>query len=103
MSEYIEDWWAEPVKEVFRNALSQLSGDAEPLVSGPGHIAWADGNFSDEDIRFCLDSCDMRRAEWEGRFGVEALEVARTALEKLMDVPEEVRDCDPLDEEIGNA
>lgn len=95
----IEDWWADPVKEVFRDALSQLGGDAEPLVSGPGHIAWADGNFSDEDIRFCLDGCATRRDEWESRFGPEALRIARMALERLLAIPEVVRNCDPCDVE----
>jgi hypothetical protein len=91
----MEDWWAAPVKEIYRVALDRLDGYEEPLVSGPGHIAWADGNFTDEDIRFCLVECASRRSEWLIRFGEPALAVAYTALEQLLAVPERVRDCDP--------
>jgi hypothetical protein len=91
----MEDWWAEPVKTIYLEALASLDGDEEPLASGPGHIAWADGNFTDEDVLFCLTECNSRRAEWLTRFGEPALAVARLALERLLAVPEEVRDCDP--------
>lgn len=95
----MEDWWAEPVRAIYREALEALGGDDDPLQFGPGHICWADGNFEDGNVRFCLEGCDERREEWVIRFGEHALNVSREALEKLMAVPEEVRDCDPYFEE----
>jgi hypothetical protein len=91
----IEEWWAEPVKEIFKNALASLGGDDEPLKNGPGHIIWADGNFSDQDILFCLEECQSRRQEWTARFGEHALSVVQFALENLLTIKEDIRDCDP--------
>lgn len=90
-----ESWWAKSVQDIYREAVDALGGDDDPLKYGPGHIAWADGNFTDSDVLFCLQECDSRRLEWEERFGEHALSIARCALERLLIVPENVRDCDP--------
>jgi hypothetical protein len=92
----IKDWWAEPVKAIYREAVAEQGGDTYPLQSGPGHIAWADDNFSDEDIGWCLAACESQKADFVARFGESSLAVARRALERLLhDVPEAIRDCDP--------
>jgi hypothetical protein len=90
-----EDWWADPVKDIYRDALAALGGDDGPLMEGPGHIAWADGNFADKDIRFCLREAKSRRLEWLNRYGENGLKIANLALKRLLLVPQEVRDCDP--------
>lgn len=95
----IEDWWAEPVKAIYNASLAALDGDDMALDSGPGHICWADGNFDDGNVSFCLGECESRREEWIDKFGLRSLEVAREALQKLMRLPEPVRDCDPFDDE----
>lgn len=95
----IDEWWADSVKDIYRDSLRDLGGDCMPLDYGPGHIAWEDGNFSDDDVRFCLQECETNRDKWIQRFGAPQLAIAQKALERLLDVPEEIRDCDPFDNE----
>lgn len=65
------------------------------LDYGPGHVVWADENFDDESIEFCLKECD----EWAARpFPDDGsnsdqfrLAIARQSLVELLGVPESVR------------
>ncbi len=96
----IDAWWAERVKAIYREAWNATGGKTDYLKYGPGHVVWADGNFEDEHVRFCLAQCDERRQEWIEKFGESILAVNRLALEKLLAVPEDERDAyDPCNDE----
>lgn len=88
----ISDWWADSVKAIYNDALALLGGDDNPLDYGPGHLAWADGNFEDSHVLFCLADCESRRELWLSTFGAEKLEIVSRSLMRLAGVPEEVRD-----------
>jgi hypothetical protein len=92
----MEDWWAEPVKDIYRESLDALGGDDTPLLYGPGHVCWADYNFDDENVRSCLAACDDPAAEYGvPKLAAPVMAVVRRSLERLLAVPEGVRDCDP--------
>lgn len=99
----VDDWWAEPVKTIYREAVAELGGNEDAIDAihfGPGHIAWADGNFDDHSVDVCLGECDRTDpdAYWLKR-GPAVLDVNRRALVQLKAIPEEVRDCDPYEED----
>lgn len=87
-------WWPESVKTIFHNALLLLGGDESPLMFGPSHVVWADDNFDDECIHWCLQECD-KPLGYLDRFTLWELAIVRRSLEQLLTVPEDVRDCDP--------
>ena len=43
------------ISDIFYKAVDMLNGDDMPLLFGPSHIVWEDGNMMDEHIDFCLD------------------------------------------------
>jgi hypothetical protein len=96
----LKDWWAEPVKQIYREALSDLGGDDGALDFGPGHIVWSDDNLTDEDVKFCLSWCEPGSPMYDSyieRFGEDGLAVAKRALERLDLIPEDERGDDPQD------
>ena len=90
-----EAWWPPEVAAIYLDALAEAGGDDDALNYGPGHIAWADGNFTDDDIVFCLGECESRRAEWLARFGERAATAAKRSLGRLLAIPESDRGDDP--------
>lgn len=93
----IEDWWGVKTKAVYRVSLEAVGGDADVLDYGPAHVVWADDNFEDESIQFCLGECETRRQEWLDKFGEAKLDAVRTSLELLLKIPEDERGDDPQD------
>jgi hypothetical protein len=43
------------ISEIFFKAKEMMAGEDWPLLFGPAHIVWEDGNMMDEDIDFCLE------------------------------------------------
>ncbi len=96
---YGREWWAKPVQDIYLEALQAVGGKMDLLDFGPGHVVWADGNFEDEHVRFCLAQCDERRQEWIEKFGEAVLAVNRLALEKMLAIPEDERGSDPCSDD----
>jgi hypothetical protein len=90
---YIEDWWANSVKEIYTESLKLLNDNEDLLTYGPSHIVWEDSNFDDECIKWCIEDCSIER--WKDRFSQKELDIVRQSLEKLLLIPEHVRDCNP--------
>lgn len=66
---------------------------------GPAHITVDDGNYEDDNIRFCLN----RLAEWCAEDGgtpqsPECLAATKRLLERMLEIPEDER-CPPEDED----
>ncbi len=87
-----EDWWAASVKEIYTSCLHLLAGKELALTDGPGHIVWSDGNFDDDSILYCLGLCESARFEFEEHFDTADLVIVRQSLERLLLIPEEVRE-----------
>lgn len=85
--------WAEPVAKVYSEAVAKLDGWDEGLTYGPAHVVWADENFGDDSIKFCLERCDD--PESLERRSPAQIAIARESLLKLLEIPEDVRCCEP--------
>lgn len=85
--------WAEPVAALKDRAIEELG---ETVVeSGPAHIVFADENFSDDSIQWCISECDNP----SHKYHLEAFEIARLRhyLTELLLIPEHIRCCEPKD------
>ncbi len=98
--------WPQAVADVYREALAELDGDDHALQFGPGHIVWSDENFEDDHIRWCLSLYDPAafagiypdttfEAMYRDRCVAADLDIVRRSLERLLEVPESVRCCEP--------
>jgi len=102
--------WAKSVAEIYQQALAKLDGCEMALDYGPGHIVWADENFEDDHINWCLSLYTeegWRKAygnrpegkqmfrEFYSEYSDHDLEVAKESLEQLLAVPENVRCPEP--------
>lgn len=85
-----------PVAEIYKKALEALDGDSNPLEFGPSHIVWSDYNMQDGNIKFCIDECDNNRKAYHQ--SDKDIAVVRQSLVELLQVPEEVRNCEPFDD-----
>ena len=79
---------AEPVAEIYKEALARLGGDESLLLYGPAHIVWSDFNFEREHVQWCLDHfyaedylSDMEPVYW--------------SLKELLKLPHEVLSPEP--------
>ncbi len=91
--------WPKQVATIYREAVSKLDGWNEGLTYGPGHIVWADENFYDDSIDFCLAKCDD--PESLERWSANQIAISRESLLKLREVPESIR-CEPEDYDDEN-
>jgi len=80
--------WPEPIKRIYIEALVKLGGERVLLHHGPAHVVWDDDNF--EIAEECLERFDESAAGLE--YSKEALEVVRWSLEKLVEIPMEIRE-----------
>jgi hypothetical protein len=65
------------------------------LKFGPSHIVWADENFENHNIEYCLKECDKPDKnhdypEWE-------VEIIRRSLKEPLKIPEKSRCIEPED------
>jgi hypothetical protein len=86
------------VAAIYNEALAKLDGDESPMHFGPAHIVWADDNFEDRHIHWCLQRFDEHWKEYcDDHYlpGAPAIEgdakIVRESLEKLLLIPEEER------------
>lgn len=86
--------WPKPVADVYAEALAELDGDESPLHDGPAHVVFADENFGDDPVRFSLAECD-KPEEYADRFSAADIAIVARALRKMLEIPEEVRCCEP--------
>ena len=71
--------------DIFDRAVKMLGGDEMPLLFGPSHLVWEDGNMADEHIDFCLryDTGELTKKE---------VKVVHWSLHELKKIPLHVRD-----------
>lgn len=74
-------YWGWPEQIV---AIYNKYKDLADLEYGKGHIVWSDENFANEDIQYCIDSCNSIEDA-----AVEA------SLRELLAIPENIRYCEP--------
>lgn len=77
--------WAKPIADIFDAAVAQ-AGFEEALTYGRGHIVWADENFDDRSIQFCLNLKDSDLGNYQ-----EYDAIVIDSLKKLLEVPEYMR------------
>lgn len=87
----MSDWWADPVKEIYADALALLGGDDDPLEYGQGYVVWCDGNFEDVNVDFCIKWGVAHQSDLISRYGGMALAVAQQSLLLLREIPERDR------------
>lgn len=87
--------WAEPVAALFIEMVARLGGWYEGLTNGPAHIVWADENFDDGSIAYCLAKCEAPDARED--YSPQQIAACRESLFKLKAIPEHVRCCVPAD------
>lgn len=78
--------WPKPIADVFAK-YGDLVG-TESLEYGRGHIVWADENFDDESIRWCIEEAGPNG---EDDPTVDALVIE--SLKELAMVPKEMREA----------
>jgi hypothetical protein len=86
--------WSKQVADIYDVHDGRIN-----LDWSPAHVVWADENFDDGSIEFCLKECD----EWDSRpvpddgsnteHFVSA--VARQSLLELKAIPASIRCCEP--------
>lgn len=80
--------WHAEIFAIYSNAVESVG---ESVVDyGPGHIVWADENFEDESIDFCLAEC-AQPEKYADRMSVDDIEVVRESLLLLKATPQEWR------------
>jgi hypothetical protein len=85
--------WAEQVADIHDRAEEELGESA--VHYGPAHIVFADENFEDGHIEWCITECD--KVEEYENVDVDSAKRLKSYLEELLAVPEEVRCCCPED------
>lgn len=96
--------WNQKVLDIY-NQYEKLVGESS-MDYGPGHIVWADENFLEENIEYCIKYCDELLADEKQR---EERDISRTdvllvrdSLIALLKIPEDERCCEPEDYD-GNS
>lgn len=85
--------WPKPVADVYDKHLAAVDGVEDVLHYGPAHIVWADENFQDDNIDYCIEQCD-KPEKYAGRLSPEEIWVVRQSLLALKAIPIEIR-CPP--------
>jgi hypothetical protein len=106
--------WPKQVADIYDAALKELGYDI-PLEYGLAHIVWSDENFEEEHIRWCLslyDPVEFARIYPDTTFEdmycrdrgqlPEQLAIVKRSLERLLEVPKEIRECVPEDYDEEN-
>lgn len=87
--------WPRPVLDVYLEAVEALGGRGEhALESGPAHIVWADENWEDDHVGYCLNECGSNRDAYPDHTDAE-IAVVEESLARLLAIPEEIRCCKP--------
>lgn len=81
--------WAEPVVNIYREAVRRLHGDKMPLLYGPAHVVWADENWD------CAESCLEDFDRFTFNYTKEEMDVVRWSLVELIKIPLETREAEP--------
>jgi hypothetical protein len=86
MSCYWCHWgWPRPIRDIYDDCVKKLGGNWLPLHCGPSHIVWEDENWT--SAQWCLDHFD----EYSDNRSEHELKVIRESLERLLEVPEEMK------------
>ena len=72
------------ISDIFYKAVDMLDGDDTPLLFGPSHIVWEDGNMMDEHIDFCLEYDT-------GDLNFNQVQAVHWSLRELKKIPIEIR------------
>jgi hypothetical protein len=77
--------WPKPIRDIYDDAVRLLAGDRWPLHYGPAHVVWEDENF--DAAEWCLENFER----FKGDYGEGQLAVVKESLERLVEVPMEIR------------
>lgn len=90
--------WAEPVANIYIEAVKKLGGDFF-MYCGPAGIVWANENFNTEAIEYSIDNFEEMASGTE----MDAREraIIMWSLTELLKIDEEERDIEPKDMEGG--
>lgn len=96
---------AAPVADILTDLsvrIREVSSDRslqDLLYYGPSHIVWADENYDDDSIRHCLNRVTKWRESPVLNRGLsdDELDLIEESLVRLLEIPEDVRDCEPDD------
>lgn len=84
--------WATPVAEIYLESKALLHGDDSALQFGPAHVVWSDENWGTSTIELCLKECENHTD-----LDPKDLLIVKNSLIRLLEIPEEVRECEPKD------
>lgn len=89
--------WSRPVADIYRKYVAIVGESA--MQYGPAHIVWADENFEDYNIQWCLDAARRGKYWHEGESEETSEQKAAViaSLEELLEIPECVRCPEPED------
>ena len=76
--------YPEEISEIFFKAKEMMNGEDWPLLFGPSHIVWEDGNMMNEHIDYCL-KCDT------GRLNSNQIQAVHWSLRELRKIPIKIR------------
>lgn len=85
--------WAEPVVEIYLEALKCLDGNCGPLLGPISHIVWADENFNDISIKWCLKNFNKHKS----KYNLIDQGIIKRSLKELLKIPEDIRCPCPKD------
>lgn len=88
--------WPESVADIY-DKYAPIAGAA--MHWGPSHVVWEDENFGDDNVKWCLAECKLRKPEDLDRFSEAELASVQASLEEMLAIPESVRHPAPEDEE----
>lgn len=82
--------WPKQVRQIYDNLVSEVGEDAANY--GYAHIVWADENFEEDHVRYCIARCrEARHSDPH----YEAAEATLYSLEQLLALPKHVREPMP--------
>lgn len=83
--------WPKQAQEVYARGVE--SAEESSMLYGPAHIVWADENFDSASVLWCIEHA----GEYPGDLKPEQIDIVLRSLKELLEVPEEIRCCEPDD------
>ena len=81
--------------DVYQEFAGPNGRDEDVLDYGPGYSVWSNENFDTESINHCIEWALAHPTTWKDRLTNNGYWIAIKSLRKLLEVPEEIRCCEP--------